>query len=612
MQIKRQNNNHSIGRGIVLAVFVMLFFFRVALQAQNINILDPQNDLSLPRISYFVGDTLTKTKWSDGLYLSASVGPQRPQLNTTGVRLGVGASVSIGKIISKTQSLQLTLEVDDNKQSSGVSLVREGLSLAYLYNISSMLSGYQSGRRIEYQALVGGGVQNASTQYKVSQGFFCYAGFQGKMHLNANVDAFIEPTIGIGSSELSLINNQPHEANLMYRVNAGLRYIFHPKDFSEKMDPRYLPYYLFYSSSVGAQHQIDAPDGWGIGPTAALSVGRWFNHGFGARWTIALSTDTWHQALYDPSLTRGESYSVYERAAYGGLRTECLFDPLMFVRTFREKDHFRMYMSAGIEFGQMEKYSFNRYLNRTYFGLTGGLHLAWQFNPMMALFLEPHYTLVNYTLPYELAKERRRFSDQLGSASIGIEMSTRPANRRSLNSHIRKYHHGREFHVIPLFLEAGGGPVWPLSICRETGQITKNGSFKMAIGYEVHPLLSFALEGRVTSVNVERNKAIEEETMFGSALQFRFNIANLVLGYRGTRVHDVDTKISLGPSLALKEGRSYVGGECGLINSFHFGEHMSLSLAPKVNVYPSAFLNQNKVVRASILFAIEATYSYAM
>lgn len=308
-----------------------------------------------------------------------------------------------------------------------------------------------------------------------------------------------------------------------------------------------------------------------------------------------------------------------------------MFDPIMFFKKTDDDDLFRMKLFLGGEFGKMSKENRDLPIRRSYSGLTGGLQFGYRIQDDLFLYIEPHYTAANYSIPYTNIDASKTFSDNLLSVNVGLEFRTPFIPRKQTNAEFR------EFFNRQLFVGIEGGFNMPIHSKRfqENSYIDyQAGGF---VGYNLTPVHGVSLHADINRVSMDMEKGYRQFNMISAALAYRFNVLNVIQGYIPDKRYEVNALI--GPVVTLRknaknnatniindpfedyesipmttteDNKICIGGQFALETTYNLNEQLGVFLKPQIRIYPSSLLPTEHVPgwRKIISCQIGAAYRF--
>lgn len=572
----------------------------------------------------------------DNLFFSLQLGAQKIAPNGSaefdgGTNIGLG----IGKLFSPVNAARLSLNFAQNGRFIGKPLNRYGLGIDHLFNVTSYIMGYDPNRRLELLTVEGIGVQWASLNKESKLALDAHLGLQMKIHLNPQFDVFLEPQLAIGTRSLNFATEKDRAYNLGYGLSAGIRYIIRDGGFIKTKEDLQLGTSGFWSIGAGAQMQLSDLEGSGLGPSMNIALGRWLMPGVGFRASGTLSTNTWHLANYEANELEGiPSYRCYEQSSYIGFRGEIMFDPIMFFKKYDDEEKFKMKLFLGGEFGKMSKENRDLPIRRSYSGLTGGLQFGYRIQDDMVLYLEPHYTAANYSIPYTNIDASKAFSDNLISLNVGLEFGTPLISRKETNQAFREFFENQFFAGI----DAGFNlPIHSKRFQEKSYLDYQAGAF---VGYNLTPIHGASLHLDINRVSMDMENGYRQFNLASAALQYRLNVLNAIQGYIPDKKIEVNALV--GPVVTLRknaknnafggfydpfedyvdvtssqeiqDNKICIGGQFAIETTYNLNEQIGISLRPQIRIYPSDILPSEYIPgwRKIISCQIGAAYKFQL
>lgn len=572
-----------------------------------------------------------KDRFIDNMYFYAGGSYEDFLQSNLNLDAGWSTSIGVGKLITPYNSVRVSFDYATNRVLLQGSLTRMGVSAAHLFNITSYILGYDPNRRLEFSTLAGGKFQLATLLEEKATGYKGFVGVQAKYHANRSLDFSLEPTIALGSRGITLAKKTDQLYNISYSVGLNARYLIHDRHFVHNPKVGLLKYGNFYSASVGAQIQTSNLEGGGIGPAASLSLGRWLLPGIGLRFTGSVSTDTWHFANYTPEMLENrKGYKMYENTSYFAGRIEGVFNPISFFKHLHEDDKFQIKVLAGGEMGYLTKVNYNQPIKRRYIGFTGGIQLGFRWDEDKLIYIEPRFTQANYSLEYENVIAFKKFSDNLLSLSMGVEIGSPIISRKKVNDSLTPFFE----RVVLLSLE--GGANMPIQTKRYANKMYPDYQGGFLVHYLITPLHSTALHCDINRISVDEEDGYRQYNIISSAIQYRFDLTNMILGYDPER--KVNVHLFAGPVASIRKSsetaildipsdnygdydninvpkfqepsKFFFGAETGFNVQFNISEYFGFYVAPQIRLYPTDMMpsqcgGMDKIVSAVAGFTLK-------
>ena len=569
----------------------------------------------------------------DNLYFSYMMGIQKVAPNGANeFDGGINMGLAVGKQYSPNSDVRLSFNFAQNERFIGQPLKRIGLDVDHLFNVTSYIMGFEPNRRLELVTVEGLGLQWVNVNKESKMAFDAHVGLQTKVHLNPQIDIFLEPKVGVATRSLNFATEKDRAYNLYYGVSAGFRYIMRDGGFIKTKEDLKLGTSAFWSVGTGAQMHLSGLEGSGLGPTLNIALGRWVMPGVGFRISGTLSTNTWHLANYEANEQEEKpAYRCYETSSYMGARGEVMFDPIMFFKKYDEQEKLKMKLFFGGEFGKMSKANRDLPIRRYYSGLTGGIQVGYRVQDDMLLYLEPHYTSANYKIPYTNVDASKGFTDNLLSLNVGLEFCSPMLSRKKTNETFK------EFFERKLFVGVEGGFNWPIHPKRFQEKSYLDYQAGAFVGYQLTPVHGVSLHGDINRVSMDRDDGYRQFNLVSAALDYRFNVLNAIQGYTPDRLLDVNALV--GPVVTmrknaknnsvtnifdpfedyesvtystLEDNKICVGGEFALETTYHVNEKLGIYVKPQLRIYPSSIFPSEYISgwRKIVSCQVGATYFF--
>ena len=364
----------------------------------------------------------------------ASLGMTMHLLDLDNHSIGYLGSVAFGKWFHEDHAVRAQISVgkwEDNYDFSQV--IGTQLDFTYLFNISSFVNGFRPSRFCDINIVAGLGYSNSSmsgnsnllTAGGFGHAFSFHLGTRLDFRIFKNIDMFIEPqavgfTDGVTAYEGSWRGVKPG-----FRGTVGLTYNImqsygadSPKLLSRKkgyfVDLMAGPH--FQNSSLVYEVGLKNCVGVHVG----LGVGKHYTDYFAMRYSFAFSRNPWIAYL-------GETLPC----SYFAVRAEGMLDVLSFVRfiMYKGENTRHKFLSAslvfGPEIGYMNKEDLRETLGRLYLGVSTGAQVKFRLTPLLALFVEPRFSIVPYAAPAVTGSginSYQNYYDGVMNFNAGIEL----------------------------------------------------------------------------------------------------------------------------------------------------------------------------------------------
>ena len=354
-------------------------------------------------------EPFVNNSFMDNLYLKLNFGAfQLAKRDYSSFSWGGIGGLEVGKAFDRYNSISLGLSgmsvrrnVDGSKVSGG------GIEAMHHFDISSYLSGYRSSRTVSVSTLEAVGFDLSNTDGEWYMSGHIRLGFDVNFQINKMLDVFLEPFISFYTDGLDGYNNVSWQSNdngfgissgLVFRLPSGGIPSF--KQFISEIGS------LGLSRDVSAGFAFQASDlvasTVGFLPSsreaASVALGIPLSGPVSVRMSVFYSRDVWKRLVG----------SVNKFSYYFGLRGEVMFDPMYYFKDI--KKYISLPLFLGPEYGWMLKYDHSYDIKRQYLGLSTGFQLRYNAFSRLAVYLEPHLSIVPYNY-------RRNLTDSLSSAT---------------------------------------------------------------------------------------------------------------------------------------------------------------------------------------------------
>lgn len=337
------------------------------------------------------------------------------KLNAPDYSAGIVAGLSWGKWFHEDHALRLNVlggHWYDN--FNGYDIHSGEITMSYLFNLTSYLSGYDPSRFCEVSLVVGGGYALSGYKGNLGHALTGHVGANFEMKLSNVVSLSMEPLGKIYSNGMAVSRAGNWRSWLAaFEGTVGLNFnLGSPKAKIESGK-------WFVSALGGAQTQNSANvyENIGIsesmGLNANFAVGRHITDYFALRGSLSYSRHKW--VKYDEVLLYSHYYSA---------RTEVMLD---LVKAFDGGKHHDITFSilGGPEFGYMYKDDYGvEYLATPYFGFTGAAQLKFFISGRTRLIFEPRFSVVPYmSVSYDKTSlnDYINYYDGIVNMSVGLE-----------------------------------------------------------------------------------------------------------------------------------------------------------------------------------------------
>ena len=566
-------------------------------------------------------------KWHDHLFIQAGIGFEQMVPPSEGYKFNTLGAVNlgVGKQFNKYNTVRLMFHgAWGYQQSKDRLFTKLGIRLDHNFSLTSYFSGYKPTRLLDISTLIGVGVQFSKLNYEnilwekemakqieewEALGDYEEAqlirdnwpknqhatSFEG--HIGAQLKFFtgpqgyitVEPYVGIGGASTDLTEHRNwRKTDIFYGLNVNYIYYIH-NNLSPRERLKYIrnrpvrdllstdslllswqqPWFFEFSNGVNFLFDTELSTGKTVGPDISFGVGRWFSPVIGLRLTGAVRQMTWRQRdvlFLDDGVVQDRGYAENMHNIYGGVRLEAIFNPFGFSKNFSWSDKFGAYLVGGFEYGWVKKYQAETLSTRSE-GYTGGLHLWAKLSDGLQLFLEPRYIHYVYKVPYTNVTWNKLYSDNSASVSVGLTVSTRSRQFRSMDHDETRG--GYPLRKVRIGIAGGFNFFQTKSNFDNSAGMGYNG--KLVGEYHLDRLHSFRALGEFVGMsrsglsqfydyNMEyedpARTVVTREGMWDHNLKFvlaglgyQINLSNLLAGYHAKR--RADLSLFLGPSLLI-------------------------------------------------------------
>lgn len=419
------------------------------------------------------GDKFTK-RWDDHLFIEVGAGFHDDVGNSVGNLSPITtAHLAVGKQFSRLHSARLGFGAGFGYYE-GRNDVYKGLwaKADWIFSLTTYMDGYRPSRLMDVSTVLGVGLRHNASYgtFNVRNTKEAHAGLQLRFFTGPQGYLTLEPYAGVASTHFE------NKYGFFYGANLNFIYYIH-NNLSTEERMRYMrnrpeavdsvlkppswrtPWFAELSGGLaffkGSKGTSTAP-----GHTTTISVGRWISPVIGLRLSGSLTSTTWQQrdiAMGIADDTRREELGVpvqpnaqrrYHNLNYD-VRAEALINPFGFTQSNSWDSPFGMYVVVGGGLGWIIK-SQDQELQTKLSMYTAGLHLTYNLTNDLQVFVEPRFTNYNYNIPYSNIQRKKKFSDNVITASVGLTAYTRG---RSFRPKDEEFVSPR----IPLSVGVGGG-----------------------------------------------------------------------------------------------------------------------------------------------------------
>lgn len=541
------------------------------------------------------------TSWYDNLNLSAYWAPdflwEQAQYRFNAPSFGLALTKDYNAYSTWRLGVQYSSPEYDNPKytpdQQGYKMKRLGVSLDYLWNMTSFYNGSDRSRRIHWLLSTGISVgiaqadenvksittdpANASTSLEGKKPYIgAHLGIQFRKTFSPRMSFFFEPRASLWTDEYDMGRNfQQFDFGLnaltgfSYRLTGETALISTGNDSARYSDNYFIQIGGGLTQAQDAQ-PLELMPSKGPGVNISLAVGRWLSPTFGVR--LGVFENVFEYAV--------ENKATRFTQMRGG-RAELLVNPIQLLSDRIAIGRVGLDLSAGIESGLMKKHrgkSKDDYFNTPYFGVTAASQIKYFFNRNTALFAEGRLSSVGY------AYEGSTLTDKILSGNLGIEIYQNFFNRyygRNTQDSVALTNHN-------WFFELAGNISQPVHFGEGFPQFTSFG-VSLGAGYHFDDFQSVRLRSefiRLRGVGSHKGGAYKFITML--APNYMFSLTNAWMGVNPYR--HVDLRAILGPIVLLHNVSNVRditfgwGGEAGLQLLNRINKNWELFAEPRFQV----------------------------
>lgn len=348
---------------------------------------------------------------------------------------GLCGTLAFGKWLHEDHALRAQLCLGKRRDNYDFTpITGTQFNLSYIFNVSSFVYGFRTNRLFETYLVAGVGYANSHFPGNIESGRTMVSGHSFTFHVGAKLnvrifksfDFFIEPLLAGMTDGVTAYKETWRGVLPAFFGNVGLTYNVmqsYGKD-SPALYPRNKGYFVSLMSGPHWQnsslvYDIGLADC--IGVNVGLGVGKNYTDYFAMRYAFSFSRNPWVEYL-------GETYPCN----YFSLRAEGMLDVLSLVRYFKNhgKDVRHKFLSTSVlfgpEIGYMYKKDMKDVVQSLYLGVTAGAQVKFRLTPMIALFVEPRFSIVPYAASCAYGESINRYKnyyDGVMNFNAGIELS---------------------------------------------------------------------------------------------------------------------------------------------------------------------------------------------
>ncbi len=405
-----------------------------------------------------LGDS-TDRRWYDNLFLQAGAGLEQIAPPTSDYHFGAltTAHLGIGVELNRLSTFRLMLHGGlGYQQDYDRMFARIGARVDYLFDMSSYISGYSPNRLASVSTIVGVGGQyarlNNLSPRRDGTSFEGHAGLQLRFYTGPHGYINIEPYVGVATDNYDLSRSQNwHQYDVFYGANINYVYYFtnhltreaRRREIKKVKDDESMvfavqaadnqaesdtllsswqaPWFAEYSLGASMVDNTELGLTKTLGPTATISIGKWFSPVIGLRASAIMRSTTWQENNASTPVVRSNTHYLS-----GGI--EAMFNPFGLSKTFHWNQSAGVYLLAGGEYGFLIKYQSGKTLRCRSEAYTAGLHLWMRLTDGVRFFIEPRFVHNVYKIPYKNVQWNHKFSDNTYGLNIGLT-ATRVAKK---------------------------------------------------------------------------------------------------------------------------------------------------------------------------------------
>lgn len=601
---------------------------------------------------YFVShDTFIKG-WLNNIYVGIGAGFDylKPRSAIFKMKTLTHINGMLGKQITPRSGVRLSLAqawgFQDDKEKW---MFRSSAKLDYIFDFTSNLIGYNSGRKINVSAILGAGGSMVRMQHEkmifAPEG---HLGLQFKLATGANGYFNIEPYGGITIDNIGNTNRYSWRAydffwgiNLNYTYfitdhlseDAVMKRLRQRAEDDRVIDPHTTetwrtPWFVGVSTgaSMGGADNVDFSKT--LGHQTKLTFGRWLSPVIGLRLSALTRTSTWHNNTSEPTEDRMGFVHSYSTNSVVG-QAQALFNPFGFFKSFNWDNNFGMFIAFGGSGGKITKYLPGSKMLRTYSqSYDVGLQFWSKLSEDLHFFIEPEFSHIRYVSPYRNVPWNKMFNDNMFSVNMGVSLMIRSYKFHELNTMDRMQNYTyRDIKGFRVGL-AGG-----MTLMQTRNHIDNNGGFKwsgMAYGeYRFNFLHSVRLQEDVLAVKENNVKTYRDVYAMGTpdevsvtrkgvwcsnstlaltSLDYEISLTNLASGHKRYRLFDlegyagptfgfvVSNKETINPNEPIRSNEHTIVAPGNNMKKTMFGMNLGVKLSTQVAkglsvvVMPTAYL----------------------
>jgi len=357
---------------------------------------------------------------SKGFFDNSFVGFSAGRNNTFREEFADGAEASIlfGKWFNAYHGIRLNLGASSGKDNyDGTEIGLHGFDLAYLFDFTHYLMGYDPYRAWDVTAAIGAGLDYQKYKAESALSWSAHLGFDFTFRAFKNLSFFVEPALSV-ASDPGLYKHDVNWRQYVTSLDATAGLVYNIRSTKPKVSNDFERLYFFasvgaliHNNLLGREANI-LPN---LGASASLGLGFGCLDWLGFRASLALSNCLWDN----------DSSQGLRATTYAGLRLEAEFDLLPKFNHASSSAGFGLAILLGPETGYMRKTDGDLLINSWYTGATGALHFDFRVGTYCSIYLEPRATIIPYSAPTDKPAPQkyweRNYYDGLFSLSVGVK-----------------------------------------------------------------------------------------------------------------------------------------------------------------------------------------------
>lgn len=485
-----------------------------------------------------------------------------PGIRNTMQMTGPQVTGGIGKWFSPYSALRASLTTGVTQLPGNTDLKFKHLDthLDYLFNISSILWGYNEERFFNLNGVVGPvfSVSKIATERKQTS-WGAGVGIQGTFRLNKDADLFIEPRFNFFEDSYAGGTGW-RESDQLFEINMGV--IYKATDRARRAKAAFMRNRwddnLFFTTGIGAQMALKRSniEDWStVGPQFSATVGKWFSPSSGLR----LVFNGGYFFNHNNETNKREENKTSHINLSGGI--DYLWNITSTFAGYEPNRIYELIGSAGVDLAFV-----SRPVKRPQVGVGIGLQNLWHVTDRLGIYLEPKIRLYSDKLIEGSFGPIRK--DIMASVEAGVHYRfTSPKGQRKHTEEAER----------KTFISGAAG--WSM-MTDNGGFKNAGGEAKVSIGRWIHPLLVLRANGDVVA---KAKNDIEENIYYGGlGVDCMTSIGKLL---RGKDAANSIQKIDLLPFVGVNAGLSRFPGEFKFTSGIDVGAQLKLRLSPALDFF---------------------------